>query len=220
MLTFDATPNFESPADQGRNNVYNVMVRATSTSGTITATRNVTVTVTNEDEGGTVTLSSNQATVGDELTAVVTDIDGGVTGVTWQWARSSDGSTGWTNISGATSASYTTVDDDADNYLRATASYTDTEGSGKSEEAVTTDAVEAVITVVVQDGSVTLSPSQLVVGDVVNASLSDPDSNETDLEWQWARSQTALPAGPTSWARRRQTTQPWTTTRATTCRRP
>ena len=79
VLTFDATPNFESPADQGGNNVYNVMVRATSTSGTITATRNVTVTVTNEDEGGTVTLSSDQATVGDELTAEVTDIDGGVT---------------------------------------------------------------------------------------------------------------------------------------------
>ena len=87
------------------------------------------------------------------------------------------------------------MDDDANNYLRATASYTDTEGSGKSEEAVTTDAVEAVITVVVQDGSVTLSPSQLVVGDVVTATLSDPDSNETGLEWQWARS----PNGSTGW---------------------
>ena len=193
VLTFRSTPNFESPADQGGNNVYNVMVKATS--GAIDATLAVTVTVTNEDEGGTVTLSSDQATVGDELTAEVTDIDGGVTGVTWLWARSSDGSTGWTNISGATAAAYTTVDDDANNYLRATASYTDTEGSGKSEEAVTTDAVEAVITVVVQDGSVTLSPSQLVVGDVVTASLIDPDSNERDLEWQWARS----PNGSTGW---------------------
>ena len=187
VLTFRSSPNFESPSDQGGNNVYNVMVRATSTSGTITATRNVTVTVTNEDEGGTVTLSSNQATVGDELTAVVTDIDGGVISVTWQWARSSDDSTGWTNIAGATAAAYITVDDDANNYLRATASYTDAEGSGKSEEAVTTDEVEAATTIG-DNGVVTLSETQPTMGVELTASLTDSDGGVTDVIWQWARS--------------------------------
>ena len=194
VLTFRSSPNFESPADQGGNNVYNVMVRATSTSGTITATRNVTVTVTNEDEGGTVTLSSDQATVGDELTAVITDIDGGVIDVTWQWARSSDGSTGWTNIAGATAAAYTTVDDDADNYLRATASYTDAEGSGKSEEAVTTDAVEA-STTIGTNGVVTLSETQPTMGVELTASLTDPDGVVVaSVTWQWASSSSA--SGP------------------------
>ena len=94
VLTFRATPNFENPTDQGANNVYNVMVKATS--GAIDATLAVTVTVGNEEEDGTVTLSPPaQATVGDTLTASLTDLDGGVTGTTWQWARSSDGSTGW-----------------------------------------------------------------------------------------------------------------------------
>ena len=36
-----------------------------------------------------------------------------------------------------------------------------------------------------------LSPSQLVVGDTVSASLSDPNSNETNLVWAWAKSSSA-----------------------------
>ena len=53
------------------------MVKATS--GDVIATRSVTVTVTNVDEDGSVTLSpSAQPTVGDPLTAALTDLDGGV----------------------------------------------------------------------------------------------------------------------------------------------
>ena len=193
VLTFRATPDFENPRDQGGDNVYNVMVKATS-SGTITATRNVTVTVTNVEEDGTVTLSSdqNEIKVGVTITAEVTDLDVVTQNtVTWQWARASSATASGTPISGATAATYTPVEADVDSYLRATASYTDGHGPNKSEDAVTGDVVEAVITVVVQDGSVNLSPSQLVVGDMVTATLSDPDSNETSLAWQWARSRSA-----------------------------
>ena len=58
--------------------------------------------------------------------------------MTWQWARSADGRTGWFNIGGAMSiSSYTTVPADADFYLRARASYTDNRGDGKNAAAVT-----------------------------------------------------------------------------------
>ena len=196
VLTFRSTPNFENPTDQGGNNVYNVMVKATS--GAIDATLAVTVTVGNLEEDGSVTLSSDQDEVKVDvtITAEVTDLDVVTPNtVTWQWARASSATASGTPISGATAATYTPVEADVDSYLRATASYTDGHGPNKSEDAVTGDVVEAVITVVVQDGSVNLSPSQLVVGDVVTAILSDPDSDETDLAWQWARSSD----GSTGW---------------------
>ena len=88
------------------------------------------------------TFSESNIRVGSALTATLTDPDGGVTGEMWKWARSSDQTT-WTTIMGATSGSYTPVLDDASNYLRATVSYTDKEGSGKSAQAVTANKVEA-----------------------------------------------------------------------------
>ena len=121
---------------------YMVTVRATDPDNA-SDTISVTVTVVNVDEMGTVTLSSTAPRVGAAITASVTDPDGVVTGETWQWARSADGSTGWADT-GATSAAYTPVQADEDNYLRATASYTDGEGSGKSAEAVSDNAVAAV----------------------------------------------------------------------------
>ena len=50
----------------------------------------------------------------------------------WQWQRSANGSTGWSTISGATSASYTTTDDDAGNFLRASVTYEDDSGTGQT----------------------------------------------------------------------------------------
>ena len=46
-------------------------------------------------------------------------------------------------VSGATSASYQTVDADANYYLRATASYDDGAGAGKSASAVSANPVRA-----------------------------------------------------------------------------
>ena len=91
----------------------------------------VTIAVINVDEAGTVSLSSMEPQVGTVLTATVTDPDGSVSDVTWSWAKSSDQSA-WTDISGGTSATYTPVRGDGENYLRATATYIDGEGSGKA----------------------------------------------------------------------------------------
>ena len=51
VLTFRASPDYENPADLGEDNVYKVTV--TANDGTTTATRDVTVTVTDVDEMGT-----------------------------------------------------------------------------------------------------------------------------------------------------------------------
>ena len=45
----------------------------------------VKVTVTNVDEKGTVTLSKTQPRVGIAVTATLTDPDGSISGLTWQW---------------------------------------------------------------------------------------------------------------------------------------
>ena len=121
--------------DYETNSSYLVTVTATDPSNASDSIE-VAVSVTNVDEPGAVTLSSNQLQVDTALTAVLTDPDGGVTGLSWQWALSVDGSSGWTNIPGATSAGYTPTATDAGSYLRATASYADAEGGGKTAEAV------------------------------------------------------------------------------------
>ena len=140
VLTFKSPPNYEDPADADTDNVYPVTVKASD--GTNTVTLGVTVTVTNVDEAGTVTISPEQPRVGTALTATLTDPDGDVSGTTWQWARSSDGSNNWVDI-GTDSPSYTPAVGDVGNYLRATASYADGQGSGKTTQAVSANAVEA-----------------------------------------------------------------------------
>ena len=119
---------------------YSVTVTADDNNGG-TATKDVTITVTNVEEPGTVTLSTNQPSARAAITATLTDPDNGVTGTVWQWERSSDGSTGWADI--GTDSSYTTVDDDVGYSLRATASYTDGHGPKKTAQATTTQAVRA-----------------------------------------------------------------------------
>ena len=145
-ISFKISPNFEMPTDTGdtaMNNTYVVPVRVTD-NGTpnLDDTHTLIVTVTNVDEPGTVTVSG-ALFEGEQLTAAVTDIDGAVSNLTWQWARGDSAAGPFADISTATSAGYTTVAADVGSYLRATASYTDPEGSGKAANAVTSGAVEA-----------------------------------------------------------------------------
>ena len=131
VLSFRSLPNYEAPADADTDNVYRVTL--TANDGTYMDTHYVTVTVTNVDEAGEVTLSAMQPRVGVELTAMLSDDDGDVTGDTWQWARSDAKDGTYTDIGGATSASYMPGAGDENMYLRATAMYTDGHGPNKSE---------------------------------------------------------------------------------------
>ena len=101
----------------------------------------VTITVVDLDEAGTVTLTGTPAQLREELTAALHDEDGRLHGITWRWARSDDQVT-WTDIDMETSERYTPGTDDWKKYLRATATYTDGHGSGKSASTTTT-AVQA-----------------------------------------------------------------------------
>ena len=107
-----------------------------NTDTTVDDTHTVTITVANVDENGSITFSSDPPTVGTALTAIVDDPDDGVTGETWEWEISDDQSI-WTPIANATSASYTPVPVDVDKHLRAKATYTDAEGSGKTAQKET-----------------------------------------------------------------------------------
>ena len=75
--------------DYETKDTYSVVVRATDPSNA-TASATVTISVTNVDETGMIILSSTQPEVGVGLTAVLSDPDGGVSGATWSWAKSSD----------------------------------------------------------------------------------------------------------------------------------
>ena len=101
----------------------------------------VSVYVLDVEEPGVVTLPGGEPEIGVRLQATLGDPDGGVSGAAWQWARSADGETGWTNISGATSSGYTPGDADASAYLRATVMYEDRRGPGKEASALTGDLV-------------------------------------------------------------------------------
>ena len=100
----------------------------------------VNIDLKNIDESGTVSLSQEQAKVGAALTVSLSDPDGSLSDISWQWARSSDGSN-WADITGASSSTYTPVDQDADKYLRITASYVDGAGFGKQARAVMSNPV-------------------------------------------------------------------------------
>ena len=98
----------------------------------------VTITVTDADEPGTITLPINPPSAGTPVTAVLEDEDGIKTDVdvTWVWETSSD-KTNWTPIDGATTDTYIPQEDDIDDYLRVTATYDDEFGAGKTAEAET-----------------------------------------------------------------------------------
>ena len=141
VLTFNASPDFEAPADANLDNDYEVTVKAEA-SGEM-AMMNVTVMVDNAEEAGAVTLNPTRPSVGTAITATLADADI-VETVSWQWASSDAMDGTFTNISGATSATYTPVAADADMWLRAMATYTDGFGSGNIAMAVSVSAVTQV----------------------------------------------------------------------------
>ena len=164
-------------------------------------TIDVTINVTNVDEDGTVTLTNdNPPRVGTALMASLTDLDGTPGNVTWQWSSGSTAGGTFTDIAGATSASYTPVPGDVGNFLKAEASYNDPQGSGKTAEAVSASASASVsassVTISVSNedeaGTVTLTNNDPPrVGTALVASLTDPDGTPGNVTWQWSSAATA-----------------------------
>ena len=143
VLSFRKPPDYEDPQSaaagggpaEGRN-VYRVTIRASG------GRHDVTVTVTDVDEAGKVSISRLQPQVSRPLSASLLDVDEGVTGERWQWARSADRTT-WTDIAGATSPNRSPAPADVGMYLRATVTYSDEFGPGKTASAVSANRAEA-----------------------------------------------------------------------------
>ncbi len=142
VLAFRDPPDYEDPqsATSGvslaERNVYRVTVKAGG------GTHDVAVTVTDVDETGTASIDRRQPQVSRPLSASMRDEDEGVSGQTWQWSRSEDRNT-WTDIVGATSPRRSPAPEDEGLYLRATVTYSDKFGAGKTASAVSARRVEA-----------------------------------------------------------------------------
>ena len=139
VLSFATTPDFEARADADADNTYEVTLEAADVR--FTTMHVVAVTVTNEDEPGTLTLSSEQPLIGEPLTATLTDLDGSISNQSWVWERSPDRSV-WSCVSDndndgncdSGGMAHTPVAAGENHHLRVTVTYTDGHGAGKSEQ--------------------------------------------------------------------------------------
>ena len=130
---------------------------------TLTSTTTVIV-----DQPGAVSLWPELPRIGTVVKATLTDPDGlegagsgaaaSLGALSWQWSRSSEGST-WTSFDvGQDGNSYTPTGDDEGMWLKVTAVYTDGHGRGKSAEAITAATIGA------REASPELTVTELATG--------------------------------------------------------
>ena len=94
----------------------------------------VTIDVTDVDDAGTITFSSDSPSAGVALTATLVDDDVPISSEIWLWEIFDDGQANSTTITDADTNSYTPQSTDIGKYLRATVTYTDSFGANKSAE--------------------------------------------------------------------------------------
>ena len=110
-----------------------------TTDAVIDDTLTLTVNVINVNEGGTATFTSGDPPqVGTPVTAELNELDEVDDGsLSWQWSRSATRKGTFSDIGSATDAAYTPGEGDRAFFLRATATYDDPFGSGKTRSADT-----------------------------------------------------------------------------------
>ena len=152
VLSFKSAPNYESPVDSGGNNVYTLVVTATSGTGSRvrTATQSIVVTVNDVNEPNSPATGkpviSGVVAVGESLFADayvsdVRDLNGLPDSFVYQWVRVDNGSE--EDISGATRAIYNVVLADEGKKLKVKVSFID--GDGYSENSLASDSTGAVL---------------------------------------------------------------------------
>ena len=134
------------------------------------------------DRAGMLSLSTSNPVVGEAVTATLSDADGGVGDESWEWESSADQvPLDWSVIQGADTATYVPIADIAGRLVRARVTYNDGVGTGRSATSSVTEAVD-------QRGALTLLPERPVVGEAVEAVLTDADGDVSEVVWQWERS--------------------------------
>ena len=155
VLSFNFPPDYENPRGQPRatgsnENTYKVVVVAADeplgAANRVLGYEKVTVSVTDKDEGGVISLDAQQPQENRILTAALIDDDAEPAqemAAKWKWEHSESKGGPWTAILTGTSAAYTPLGV-TDKYLRATATYTDGHGADKNAQVVTPHMVRAV----------------------------------------------------------------------------
>ena len=152
VLSFNFPPDYEDPPATNIDapNTYRVVVVAADepqgAANRALGYEKVTVSVTDEDEGGVISLDAQQPQEERPLMATLIDddaLDPQKNTAKWKWEHSESTGGPWTPILTATSAEFTPLGV-ADRYLRATATYTDGHGSDKNAQVVTPHIVRAV----------------------------------------------------------------------------
>jgi hypothetical protein len=152
--------------------------------GTATQTVNVTVTAVDDEATGTLGVTGT-AVEGGSLTASLTgasDLDGAITSTSYQWQISANG-TSWTNISGATSATYALASDQSQVGQFVRVVVTTTDALGGTTDFIGTSSV-AIANVNDAPTNITLSSSQITENTVTTGgvkiadiSIADPDTS-------------------------------------------
>ncbi|MDF0494637.1 DUF4082 domain-containing protein [Bradyrhizobium yuanmingense] len=134
------------------------------------------------NQPGTVSVSGTP-TQNQILTATVNDADGVPGTVTYQWQRSTNGTT-WSNITGATASTLTLGQAQVGNFIRVTAFYTDQLGSSETPVSAATATKVANVNDV---GLVTINGTA-TQNQTLTASVTDPDGVPASITYLWQSS--------------------------------
>ena len=178
-LTFNSQPDFEDPMGGADNDSNTYMVTVMASAGGEMKMMDVTITVQNVEEPGTVALEPMRPSVGTAVTATVEDGDIVMaSSVTWSWASADAMDGTFADITGETSDTYTPVAADEGMWLRAMATYTDGFGSD-SAYMVSLAAVTEVPQTPVERYDTESTPG-IIDGTELSVAISDYLSGELD----------------------------------------
>ena len=149
-----------------------------------------TTAVVDIDDAGSIAVITGTATQGEELTAgAITDADGGVTSIAYQWKA------GDVDIEGATASTYTLTQAEVGAVITVIATYTDNEGSDKTATSAATTAV-----VDIDDaGTIAVITGTATQGEELTAgAITDADGGVTSIAYQWQAGDVDIEGATTS----------------------